>query len=476
MRNKLKQHLLLGFDKARKSSLFLSEDAFALPSILFLITILSLLALSVLALEYFQKELALRDVACVKSAFASESGIAQSLARIINQDSLSHLGPFFEQSFVEEDGSESHITVKPWGLFLLTQSVGKYHTSVTRKTAVIAQLPGVGFDKAIILANPSDQLVFTGTSAVIGDIVVGQPGVTIGTLRNYTSPLNIPVKGSIDRKQNPELPEFNSYQIKKEIETYLALLSEGNNDSQDSGHYLYFPSNETVVLQTQIIPDRIDHVVVQGGVIIHAQLFRGEKPLYVVAHGDVKIQKGSELKGLVAVISSENISIEEGAMVDQAVLFSKKSIEMQAGATVTCQLLAPSVNVQKNAVARYPSVIFSSTLGDSGKQLIFIADEARVEGMVILISSTSLPLSTDKLLVINPHAKIIGGVYSNARVTLDGTVIGSVMTDDFYFCETPTTYLGWVRSGLIDRGSLPKGFLTPPGFGDEIKLAILDWL
>jgi type II secretory pathway component PulK len=54
------------------------EKGFALPSVLFLVTILSLLAASVIMLHYFLRQTSLIEVAKVKAEYAAENGIANS--------------------------------------------------------------------------------------------------------------------------------------------------------------------------------------------------------------------------------------------------------------------------------------------------------------------------------------------------------------------------------------------------------------
>jgi hypothetical protein len=59
---------------------------------------------------------------------------------------------------------------------------------------------------------------------------------------------------------------------------------------------------------------------------------------------------------------------------------------------------------------------------------------------------------------------------------LDGRVIGTVMTKDFFFYQAPTKYSGWLRTGSINRKILPQGFLMPVGFSSNPQLDVLEWL
>jgi Tfp pilus assembly protein PilX len=72
------------------------ERGFALPSVLFLVTILSLLAASIITLHYFLRQTSLIEVAKVKAEYAAESGIANAISQLksgvnLTQTSMSEL-------------------------------------------------------------------------------------------------------------------------------------------------------------------------------------------------------------------------------------------------------------------------------------------------------------------------------------------------------------------------------------------------
>ena len=103
-----------------------SEEGYALPSILFLITIFSLVAFSIVGLQYFLRQEALVDVAKVKVEYASESGIAKVLAQIETADDISRIVSGGKRSFALQDGSEAQVKVLPWGMYLWVKSVGVF--------------------------------------------------------------------------------------------------------------------------------------------------------------------------------------------------------------------------------------------------------------------------------------------------------------------------------------------------------------
>src|SRR5690242_6671704 len=86
--------------------LICSEQGFALPSILFLVTILSLVAASVIGLQYFMKNIALIDVVKVKAEYAAESGLAKALNDLRNPQVIEGV---VSKMYRLEDGGESRV-------------------------------------------------------------------------------------------------------------------------------------------------------------------------------------------------------------------------------------------------------------------------------------------------------------------------------------------------------------------------------
>ncbi len=453
------------------------EQGYALASILLLITILSLVGSSILLLQYHAKQLALIDVAKVKTEYAAESGIAEVLSRCRFLEEISDMTSRSSNHYAFKDGSEAQVEVRPWGSFLLVRSEGSFHKIKTIRFALVADLPSVPFNNALVFGNPNHQLIFASTSSITGNVVVGHPGVTIGNLRGRVSPTRIPIHGDIKKETTSKVPVPGFLQLTAEINAYQGLLSKGAEGAGGLPRGLTFSSTEAIHIRSGAIPDSLDYLFVQGDVSIEGNVSRRYPPLYIVVDGTITLQKDSQLRGVIALIASKEIEIKQGAWTDQAILFSRKSVELQEQASVSAQLIASLIRLNEGSVARYPSVLLSLAPDSSltAKQEILIKNQASVEGFVGCMSAGNTG-HDKRLVILEPAATITGAVYSNHNITLDGTVIGTVITNDFYFYEAPTTYLGWLRSGNIDRTKLPSGFLVPPGFSHEIKLDVLEWL
>jgi len=441
-----------------------SERGYALPSMLVLVTILSLVAASVISLQYLQKQQVLMEVAKVKAEYAAESGIATTLSRCRSAADVSLFLSGKKQYDAYGDGSESRVEVEPWGLFLLVKSEGSFRTAKAVRTALVADRPSKLFENALVFANLSHQLILTGTSHIKGDIVIGPQGVTTGSMRDRQTPARMPVEGRIRKEADLSLPNPQATQLFEIMKRYRDLFP-GD-----------FGGTEPHALSGEI-PDSVQHITLSGDVSVDAHLTRRNSPLYVAIQGRATVRPKAALQGLIAIVASKGITISGGAVVENAIFVSGTSIDIQRSARVRGQFIAPSIVVYDGAQALYPSLVISALTArfSTAVQSISVEDGARVEGFVALLS-TGNSEQTDSVVVIKPSATVIGALHSDNRITLDGTVIGTVTTRDFYFYEAPTTYYGWLRSGRIDRTKLPSGFLLPPGFSDEMKLKVLDWI
>ena len=125
----------------------------------------------------------------------------------------------------------------------------------------------------------------------------------------------------------------------------------------------------------------------------------------------------------------------------------------------------------------YPSLLASLNLSDSSgvKQLIQIQSGASICGSVIMCVGRGIPF-TDAVIDIRRGSELTGDVFTDGYLTMDGSVNGFVRTFDLYFYKSPTTYLGWMREGVIDREKLPGGFLIPFGVPGSNGMEVASWL
>jgi hypothetical protein len=442
-------------------------EGYALPSVLFLVTILTLVAFSVLLLDCLQRQMALRQVARVKAEFAAQSGVARVLESDPSQQGPWE--PFAERRFRFEDGSEASVRVQPWGVYHLAESRGFFRTSSELRLALLAEAPPEAFKQALVLSSNQHQLVLTGSARIIGDVSIGPGGVTTGSLHGYPTPQGLPLYGSVRSGSPAQLMGQLERAALRELRGYYeGLLA---HQTPAGAVAVTLAPGEAI----SSVPDSVD-IVYSAGVLQlpGAALIERKRPLsLVVSPGSVTIPPGSALRGPLMILAEDSVVVGSGVTVEHVVLSSTRAIAAVSSLLLSCQLLAPRIILDGKSAASYPSALVS--IGMSGTELphqtIQLKAGTRMEGFMFLDS----PFGGD-LIEIERGATLVGGVYSTGRATIDGTVEGSVLAADLYFYEAPTIYLGWLRSGVIDRRALPEGFLVPPLFAGTRPGAILEWL
>src|SRR5438445_11100616 len=160
----------------------IGQEGFAGPSVLLMIILLSLVAISVLGLQLFLRRAALMDMGKVKAEYAAESGIAKSLARVESANDISKVLSGLNLHFEFEDESRADVHLQPWGVYISARSEGGLHQFRTSITALAANHPSGDFDNALVYTNPAHQLVFTVSLGAMGKLITGQLRSTVGKL------------------------------------------------------------------------------------------------------------------------------------------------------------------------------------------------------------------------------------------------------------------------------------------------------
>ena len=96
--------------------------------------------------------------------------------------------------------------------------------------------------------------------------------------------------------------------------------------------------------------------------------------------------------------------------------------------------------------------------------------------MIITIHSSALGNKNEKLKNIIEEGAIVRGVYFNSGITEHkGKILGTLLTQNFQFYESPTSYINWIREGEIDLSLRPRKLAIPLSIGDTSAVEILDW-
>jgi hypothetical protein len=447
-----------------------SDEGFALTYVLMVITLLGIVAYSVIMLQNVRRLIAVKEIAHSKARYAAQSIIAE-YASGQRQEFGSTMGQYSVGRRQYGDESEAQLKVYPWGLYLLAVAKGSAGRACEYQTAVLAAVPDSSFQKAIFYGNNEHDLILAGTTRIIGDVSLRRGSATLGTLPDFKTPRILPVSGRVKVEPMAKFPMADKTMIQESVAALNSIL-EGSEESM--GTFLKVPASST---EAQESPDTVRWQGVAGSLVLDKTLKSGTHPLYIAVDGEILIEQGTRISGPVALLASGKITVSEGALIHNALLFSRKEIVYLNHAECSCQLLAPKIHLKDGAFLRYPSSVVGLPLKSNGAKgrEIMLGSGSRVEGFVGILSMEG-GSQEDPPVVIEPRAAVWGAVYSDRTMTLDGDVTGTVLTRDFQFTHPPTRYNGWIKSGTIDRSRLPKGFLVPVMLGGANGMGVLEWL
>jgi cytoskeletal protein CcmA (bactofilin family) len=449
---------------------------YALPSVLFLIVLLTTLAFSALSYRFSAIQSASIQFARVKAEYAAQSGIAMLLSKPLELSDFP-INQWAEAPFSFADQSIATVRCRRWGLFLLLVSEGRHRGTAAQRKALVAQWPSTPFHHALVFANNDHQLVLAGGTSITGKVLTGGPGISLRSSPGGSTTIAASKSMTVERVDEIELPEFSHDLIRRNIDWYNELLSGQGRRPYEHAHSVMRIRSPGVLDLGTSIRDEVDEVTVEGNVVLSGTIGRYHSPLNIVVEGSLTFEAGTLVSGLVEILATGPITIPAGAKIRHAILYSPTSITLQPHARISGQLISPTVTVGSHAVLRYPSLIASSGTGvpSSRSGHVILEKGSLVEGLVLAFADG---VSHDRArIIVHAGATVEGAMYSEVAMTLDGIVLGTVITPDFHFVEPPTTYFGWLRHAVIDHKARRTWFLVPLGFrNDQVELEILEWL
>ncbi len=402
------------------------ESGFALPSVLMLVVILSLVAFSILLLQYLRKESALRDVAVMKAEYAAQSGVARVLAD--NPERVR------DTSYIFGDESRAAVTTTTWGSYILVISEGSFRKTKTIRVALAAARMPALYSAGLIFTNDNHQLVFTGTASVDGDVVLGKAGATVGTLSDFPTPRSMPVHGKIKTLQSLPPVNNNPQFIEHAIHIYDDFLQSSSSFGRNQFRSISITVNDSGAVNLSSIPDTIDILYTRGNVVLLGEVKRRIQPLKIFIDGNAVISSSARMYGLVAILASGSVKVMPGADLRQTILTSKNGIQIEKHSAISAQLFAPIITIDTGAVMSFPSLAFTGVEKNipSVSRSIVLRQNARFEGTMFFYMPPAASQS-DENIVIEPTAHLKGFLRCDNQLTLDGIVDGVVLTRDFYF-------------------------------------------
>ncbi len=349
-----------------------------------------------------------------------------------------------------------------FGAFVLVQSNGQVTNLQSTVRILVGQEPTSFSNFAVNLGDSTATLNFTGLTRINGDIVLQSQRIQSTGFRG------IPYRGrwigkSVGQGQSGQA--FSSQMLDDQFDQFSDLFKRVSVARSDfrgllnsvQGDTLFFDEDQSWNLSAQTNLSEF---------------------LTLIVSGKLRIEGEGTFGKFTSIIVQDSLLVTGEVNGEHLLMYAKNHIELSGQTQMSTQLLSKgSISIKDESYLTYPSLVYSSrpfqTFEDA--ESIRIADQAVVDGTVILSGESVSGNNQKARIKIEKDAIVRGAVYSDQQVDIEGTVLGSIITDQFYFYDAPTSYVNWIRDATIDVSQRPANFQTPIGFGDSVRFAVIDW-
>lgn len=424
------------------------EQGSVLITVLIITLIVALFIGAVLGGIYLQSSFIQQDINRTKALYKAEQNIYRYLQLGSSLDSL------------------GVVRSLNYGGFLVVHSSAEMGNQEVKIEALMGAIPDSVFNYAISLKDTNSALNITGNTLINGDVATGSNQVSTSTFKGF------PFRGTFDgeaKKKNMLhfFPEFNAESIEYQLEKFESFFEEDLNRFSANGFRDLSDSKDN---DTLFFEGSQDWEFSEG--------FVAPNKVVVIVNGNLTIEGSGNLGTYASYIVKDTLRLRGGIQGTHALLSAGKIIELSGEVSLFGQVLSRGkIELSGTSYLRYPSLVYSSSetyLGDE-KEVIHLKDQSAIDGMVLYPVETRAFNQEQFRIKIDEGATVRGGVYNVGQTELDGSVFGSVLTRQFYFYESPTTYINWLKDAEVDYSKRPQNYVIPIGFSDSTKFELLDW-
>ncbi|WP_409029390.1 hypothetical protein [Gracilimonas sediminicola] len=439
------------------------EEGSALASVLIIIVIVSLFIGVVLSGIYLQNGFIQKDINEVKARYAAEAGIAFFLSEIkysaVNRDTSIIV--------TVHDCTKVTINAKPFGGFLDVESMAM----VKGKEKKIRVLAGASktypFEYAVVLGDTSSVLMLTGSTQLKGNILTGQ----IGT--RTTDFKGISFSGSLEGEQTQQSGELLSSFNASFIQNQEAVIKNSFKD----GKFSSFSSNYNGAGNSNAAAE--DTLYFDGDISWSTRdSISFPKDLIIAVNGNMTLNGNYHFGEFTKLLVRDTLRVGGSVSGEHVLMYAGQSLQVGGAAQFSAQVISGGeIIIRDNAWLTYPSMIYTDQELSTDRQeiIIDIRDNARLDGTIVYPVPTTNFTSGLFRFRVSDQAVVRGGVYTLGQTELEGTVLGSVLTQQFYFYESPSSYINWLKDAEVDFSGRPENYVVPLGFSEHPKYQMVDW-
>ncbi|MFV1883206.1 MAG: hypothetical protein ACMZ7B_01755 [Balneola sp.] len=439
------------------------EQGSALATVLIISVIISLFIGAIFSGIILQSRFIQRDINYTKALYAAEEGGF----RFLNSFSVNEFSETPGSVITKEEGGTITKSV-PFGGFLDVQSTAEVSGQKRTVRMLAGTKSGSVFGKAVALGDSTSALTVTGNTIIRGDVVTYNTAVKAENFKG------VPFQGSFDGEQVSFSDSFRFPRVETAMfelqENHFNSLFENQGISRFSSGYRGAPTTDFQQGDTLLFSENTEWT--------SNQRVGFPMDMTIIVDGNFILNGDYQFRPFTKIIVKDTLLVGGTVSGKNILLFAGKSLQIGGGASISAQVMSEgSIVIRDDAYLQYPSMVYSSKESYQGgeREVINITGRSIIDGLVLYSSKTNL-FTQDLLRVkIDTDATVRGGVFNAGQTELLGTVLGSVVTHQFYFYESPTSYINWLKDITIDVSQRPPSFVIPLGFADSTKYELVDW-
>lgn len=423
----------------------LKLKAGALQLTTFIIVVIALLLTAFILLVHVHKQFQLQSDFIIETTKQSNDGMDYVL-----QNSI----PLSDTTTIRLD-SEDYKTLKVyrgfWGVFEKVTSTATIKNKRFQKIALIGSKQPESNRSALYIQENNKPLVLVGNTKIEGLAYLPKQGVKPGYISGQSYYGSRLIYGPT--RVASKLPKLSS-----DITKSISQLE----------------STSSTLHQDQFLD------IQEGNVYSNSFL----NPLQIVYSNTEIDLKQVELTGYIVVQSKSKITVHPSAKLKDVILVAPK-IEIQANTVGSFQALASKeILVGNNVQLSYPSALVVKEKQETQKETytnnlneeehnITIEQDAMIKGLVLFIGQDR-PNNYSPQILLKENATVYGEIYNIQNTELQGTVYGSVFTNNFIANQSGSVYQNHIYNGTITVNELPQEYIGL--LFEDSKKGVMKWL
>lgn len=444
------------------------EEGYVLASVLIVLVLLSTVIGLIMIGITTQNRFIQRDIHAMKARYHAEAGIWKFLwdKEMWSDTDRSHF------TIVTENRQEVFVTRTGYGGYWIITSETTVGGSRKRITAMVGEKGGELFEKAIVLGDVKTPLTLTGSSVVNGNIQTGPEGIQYRPFRGHLFTGSF--TGDVSVADSSALPRFNPDLVNRELDRLQSMV----NSTPEKSTMLESPYVNVRFLKNFGPEEKI--FIRKGDLTIDSSdMEQLPDSTVLISTGSMSVSGKIDTGRFTRFVAGDTLRVAGELKGEHALLYAGKSMQINGESVLSGQFFSDGdMTLAGNTYLTYPSLLYArpGLEGSVKTGRITLRDNVKLDGVVMLPDIEEGLATGDRAMVAAGENVIVrGAVYSTSRTELHGTVYGTVMTNQFYFYISPTTYLNWLKDAGIDLYNRPSPFVVPIGFSPDKQFEIIYW-